>query len=115
MGIANKLNSGRRRTMPEDLNLDDIQYVKAKDIAFSEGDPLVIRGFIIKDGDYGKGLTLYTDDLGINVPKRYVEMFEDMSDAEVADVLAGKLGISSIEAGIKTKQGVTVAIEFTDL
>ena len=116
MGIANKLNSGKsRRTLPEDFNLDNIQYVKAKEIAFEGGKPIVIRGFIIKKGDYGKSVTLYTNTLGINIPARYVEMFENMDDEEVEDILDGKLGISAIHANVKTKQGVTVGLDFVDL
>ena len=116
MGIANKLNSGKsRRTLPEDFKLDDIQYVKAKEIAFEDGDPIKLVGFIIKKGDYGKSITLYSEKLGINVPARYVEMFENMTDEEVEDIIDGKLGISAIHDGIKTKQGVTVAIDFVDM
>lgn len=119
MGIANKLNSGKnRRTLPEDYDLSNVEYVKAKELAFDEGDrkPIVIEGFIIKRGDYGESITLYTKDfVGINIPSRYVDMFKNMTDEEVEDVLDGKLGISAIHDNIKTKQGVTVGIDFIDL
>lgn len=116
MGIANKLNSGKsRRTLPEDFDLDGINYVKAKDIAFEDEDPIKLVGFIIKKGDYGKSITLYSKNLGINIPSRYVEMFENMDDDEVEDIINGHLGIAAIHPNIKTKQGVTVGIDFVDL
>lgn len=116
MSLAAKLNKGRQ-TVAEGIDTANLEYVKAADIAFEEGDPIRLRGFFIKTGgEYGESITLVTDNgLGINVPSRYVEMFKGYSDDEVEEIKAGKLGINAIKSDVKTKKGKTTMIEFCDL
>lgn len=116
MGLANKFNTNARSTVKEGIDTKSLQYMKAADIAFNEGDPIVIYGFIIQDGDFGKSVTLIcANDIGINIPPRYVKMFEGLTDEEVEEVKAGKMGIKSITANVKTKKGTTTTLEFCDL
>lgn len=115
MSLAAKLNKGRQ-TVAEDIKTEDLEYVKAADIAFEGGDPIRLKGFFTKSGEYGESITLVTDKgLGINIPSRYVEMFKNYTDEEVEEIKAGKLGISAIKADVKTKKGKTTMIEFCDL
>lgn len=120
MGIAQKLNTGRKHTVREGIDTAGLEYLKADEVSEMNPDfPLPLAGFFLKDGDYGKQVTLIVDDgkavFGINVAKRYTEMFEDLTDDEIEDVKAGKLGISSITPNVKTPKGKTTVIEFVDI
>lgn len=118
MGIANKLTTGHRQTVAEGINTKELEFLKAKEMLFNGGDPIILKGFFIQSGKYGKSVTLVAmrgeDPYGINIPKRYVKMFETLTDEEVEDIKAGKLGIGAIEA-METNNGNTVAITFVDL
>ena len=113
MGLANKVNR-KGGTVADGIDTKNLEYVKAKDICFEDGDPIVLKGFFFQNGKYGKSVTLVTDKLGINVPSRYVEMFEQFDPAEVEEIKAGKLGISKIYE-MDTDNGKTAMIEFIDL
>lgn len=121
MGIANKLNSGRRETMPENINTKDMTFIKAAELVKTNPPyPLPVLGYFINNkGDYGPSVTLAVkvneDILGVNLPSRYVDQFMDLMDDEVTDILNGGLQISGIKGGVKTKNGVTCFIEFEDV
>ena len=120
MGIAGKLNSNRRQTVREGIDTKDLTYISAKELAKTNPPyPLPLAGFFIKEGDYGKQVTLIVDDgheiYGVNVPKRYVEQFESLSDDDIEEILDGKVGISEIQGNVKTPKGNTVRIEFADI
>lgn len=121
MGIANRLNSGRRETMPESINTKELTFIKAAKLAeLNPPYPLPVLGYFINTkGDYGASVTLVVmsgdDVLGVNLPSRYVEQFNDLTDDEVADILNGGLQITGIKGGVKTKNGVTCFIEFEDV
>lgn len=121
MGIASKLNSGRKETMPENIDTKDLTYIKAAELAKTNPPyPLPVKGFFINNkGDYGPSLTLVVEIgdeyIGINTPARYVDMFKDLSADEIDDILNGGLIITGIRSGIKTKNGVTAFIDFEDV
>lgn len=121
MGIANKLNSGRRETMPENINTKDMPFIKAAELAKANPPyPLPVLGYFINTkGDYGASVTLAVkvndDILGVNLPSRYVDQFKELTDDEVTDILNGGLRITEIKGGVKTKNGVTCFIEFEDV
>lgn len=113
MGLANKVNR-KGGTVAEGIDTKTLDYSKAKDICFEEGDPIVLRGFFFQNGKYGKTVTLVTEKLGINVPNRYVEMFEQFTPEEVEQIKDGHLGISKIYM-MDTDNGETAMLEFVDL
>lgn len=113
MGLANKVNR-KGGTVAEGIDTKTLLYVKAKEICFEEGDPIVLKGFFFQTGKYGKSVTLVTDKLGINVPERYVKMFESFEPEEVEQIKEGKLGISKIYM-IDTDNGQTAMLDFVDL
>lgn len=121
MGIANKLNSGHRETMPENINTKELTFIKAAELAKANPPyPLPVLGYFINNkGDYGPSVTLAVkvneDIMGVNLPSRYVDQFMDLTDDEVADILNGGLQITGIKGGVKTKNGVTCFIEFEDV
>lgn len=121
MGIANKLNSGRRETMPENINTKELTFIKAAELAKANPPyPLPVLGYFINTkGDYGASVTLAVmvknDILGVNLPSRYVDQFKELTDDEVTDILNGGLQITGIKGGVKTKNGITCFIEFEDV
>lgn len=121
MGIANKLNSGRRETMPENINTKEMTFIKAAELAKANPPyPLPVLGYFINTkGDYGASVTLAVkvnnDILGVNLPSRYVDQFKELTDDEVSDILNGGLRITGIKSGVKTKNGITCFIEFEDV
>ena len=120
MGIANKLNSGRKQTVREGIDTKDIPYMNIKDFAGTNPDyPVSLAGFFIKTGEYGEQVTLIVMDdeqpTGLNIPKRYVEDFKDLDPDEIDDIINGKLAISGITVDVKTPKGKTCMIDFIDL
>ena len=120
MGIANKLNSNRKQTVREGIDTKELTYLKAEELAKTNPPyPLPLAGFFIKDGEYGKQITLIVDDgneiYGVNVPKRYLDKFEGLDENDIDDILNGKVGIQSIQGGVKTPKGKTTMIEFCDM
>jgi len=121
MGIANKLNSGRKDTMPETINTKDLTYIKAAELAKSNPPyPMPVKGFFINNkGDFGPSLTVVVEIkgeyIGINTPARYVKMFDELTSEEIDDILNGGLQITNIRAGVKTKNGITSYIDFEDV
>jgi hypothetical protein len=119
MGLAKALNSKRKDTVREGVNTKEIEYMSAADYTEKISEyPAALAGFFIKEGDYGKLLTLIVehDDtfIGLNVPKRYVEKFEAYDDEAVEYIKAGDLLISMITPDVKTPKGMTTMVEFID-
>lgn len=115
MGLANKMNTGKRQTVAEGINTKGLEYFKAKEmISLPDEFPVRLKGFFIQEGKFGESVTVVSDNIGINLPKRYVDMFKDFTDEEVEQVKNGLLGISSIEE-FDGKNGKTVTINFIDM
>ena len=121
MGIASRLNTGRKQTVKEGIETSEIEYMSAADYAGTKPKyPVHLAGFFLKNGDYGEQVTIIVDDpkqgvLGVNIPKRYAELFKELSDEEIEAVKAGDLMISKIETNVKTPKGKTTVIEFADV
>ena len=113
MSLANKVNR-KGGTVADGIDTKNLKYMKAKDICFEDGDPIRLRGFFFQNGKFGKSITLVTDKIGINVPERYVKMFEEYTPEEVEQIKQGHLGISKIYM-IDTDNGQTPMLEFVDL
>lgn len=113
MGLANKVN-GSNSTVAAGIDTKKLEYVKAKEICFEDGDPLILRGFFFQTGKYGESITLVTDKLGINAPDRYVAKFKEFTPDEVEQIKAGKMGISRIFM-YETPNGETPMLEFIDI
>lgn len=121
MGIANRLNTGRKQTVKEGIETKDLEYMSAADYAATKPKyPVHLAGFFLKNGDYGEQVTIIVDDpkqgvIGVNIPKRYAELFKELTDEEIEAVKAGDLMITKIEPNVKTPKGKTTMIEFADV
>lgn len=119
MGFAASLNSDRRQTLPDDIDLEGIDYVNIKNLVGKKKVfPIPVKGFFISKGKFGLGVTLIGEVggeiTGINVPSWYVDLFKNATDDQVEDMLAGKLLIAGAEVKT-TKNGTTTIIEFADV
>ena len=119
MGLAKALNSNKKDTVRAGVNTKEITYMSAADYAEQISEyPAALAGFFIKEGEYGKQLTIIVehgkDFIGLNVPKRYVEKFEAYDDEAIEYIKAGELLISMITQDVKTPKGKTTMVEFID-
>ena len=63
MGIANKLNTGRKQTVKEGIDTKDLEYMSAADYADTKPKyPVHLAGFFLKNGEYGEQVTIIVDD-----------------------------------------------------
>lgn len=115
MALSGKFNKGSS-TVAEGINIDDLKFVKAAEIT---GDytkhPIVIKGFLRYKTKKGPAVLVVSDDgRGIYLPQRYCETFDNLTEEEIADIIAGNNAISKIEEW-STPNGDTVKITFVDL
>lgn len=114
MGLANKVNGSGRQTVAEGINTKELEYFKAKELIGSDKFPIRLKGYFTQTGKYGESITVVADDFGINLPKRYVDMFKAFTDEEVEQLKAGCLAIASISE-FDGNNGKTVTINFVDM
>lgn len=122
MGFAASFNGNARRdTVREGIDTKDIDYMGAADLAkMNPTLPLPLAGFFIKNGKYGKQVTVIVDDgvndpYGVNLPKRYVDRFEAADDEAIDAIMSGRVAIGNIDGDVDTPNGKTTMIEFVDL
>jgi hypothetical protein len=114
MGLANKVNSTGRQTVASNIDTKSLEYFKAKELIGSDKFPIRLKGFFTQSGKYGESVTVVSDDFGINLPKRYVDMFKSFTDEEVEQLKAGCLAIAAISE-FDGNNGKTVTIDFVDM
>lgn len=114
MGLATKVNGSGRQTVAEGINTKELEYFKAKELIGSDKFPIRLKGYFTQTGKYGESITVVADGFGINLPKRYVEMFKSFDDEEVEQLKEGCLAIDSISE-FDGNNGKTVTINFIDM
>lgn len=107
-----EMNKGKR-TLPENVKLDKMKFAP---LSGFEGQELEVEGFFFTSGDYGKQVVVVANGYKVNMPKRAVELFEEIAaDPEKLEaVLDGKLKIVNIVSNVKTKSGKTTTYELAD-
>lgn len=119
MSLSARTRGGGRVTLPNDINLEDLTYTKARDLVGDKFEPMVLKGYFFKKGKFGKEITLVADRkgelIGINIPSWYIKTFEDLTDEEVNEILDGKQALESVEA-FETQGGNTsYRVNFIDV
>ncbi len=114
MSLANKVNSGSQNTVADGINTKELEYFKAKELVDFPNFPIRLKGFFIQSGKYGESVTAVGHTIGINLPKRYVDMFKAYTPEEIEQIKEGCLGIGKIEE-FDSNNGKTVTIEFIDM
>ncbi len=118
MGFSDSLNGNRRRTMPDDINLDDLTFIHVKNLKAKDF-PVPVKGFFINKSKFGLSASLIAENakgetIGLNIPSWYTERFQNASDEDVQQILDGRLIITGVEE-TETKNGVTYQIKFEDV
>ena len=108
--IFEELNTSIR-TLPEDLNLQDLQFTKLSDYV---GQSLKVEGFFFNSkGMYGKQVTIIAKGSKINMPKWATEKFEKIAENEamLKAMFEGHLMVADI-CERKTNKGITTSFTF---
>lgn len=108
--IFEELN-GTIRTLPENLELRDLQFTKLSDYV---GQALKVEGFFFNSkGMYGKQTTIVANGSKVNMPKWATEKFEKIAESEemLKAMFEGHLLIDNI-CERKTNKGITTSFTF---
>ncbi|MCQ2053075.1 MAG: hypothetical protein MJZ03_03985 [archaeon] len=107
-----KLNKAAK-TVADGIDTSKMEFVALKDQC---GKEFILKGFFFTTGKYGREIVVVTDDVLINIPKRYVEQFEAIkADPDMLEALLdGKCKITNIKMG-DTSNGKTVFFDFADV
>lgn len=89
--------------------VDDLKFSK---LAEHVGESLKIYGYFINDsGKYGKSVAcIINPENAVNLPKRYVDIFENLTDEEVDAITSGKVTLANIRS-VETKKGNTTEFD----
>lgn len=101
-----------RRTVKEGIDTNDMEFKPLKDYC---GETVKCNGFFFTDGKYGEQVVIVGETTLINMPKRAVEQFKQISadDNAVKAVLNGELVLTDIKMA-DTKNGKTTLYKLTN-
>ena len=100
-------------TINPNLNISEFEYFKLKEL-IGRRKALRIYGFMFNESKFGKSVTVFTNEFGVNIPSRCVEWFEDLTNEEVEAVKEGKLVLTNFKEKT-TDRGDTVIFDYEDL
>ena len=110
MGLLENVNKGHRSTVGIETDAN-VRYVKLLDYIKEIGsDHFKFYGFVLSENKRygGKQVALVVSpDTFVNIPKRYAESFDDVSDDELKLIFDGKMEICDVRE-ISSKNGDTV-------
>lgn len=110
MGLLENVNKGHRSTVGIETD-NNVRYIKLLDYVKEIGsDHFKFYGYVLSESKRygGKQVALVVSpDTFVNIPKRYAESFENVSDDELNMIFEGKLEICDVHE-ITSKNGDTV-------
>ena len=110
MGLLENVNKGHRSTVGIEMD-DKVRYIKLLDYVKEIGiDHFKFYGFVLSENKRygGKQVALVVSpDTFVNIPKRYAESFESVTDDELNLIFDGKMEICDVHE-INSKNGKTV-------
>ena len=110
MGLLENVNKGHRSTVGIETD-SNVRYIKLLDYIKEIGSShFKFYGFVVSESKRfgGKQVALVVSpDTFVNIPKRYAELFEDVTDDELKLIFAGKMEICNVHE-ISSKNGNTV-------
>ena len=88
---------------------DNLTFTK---LAEHIGEELKIWGYFFNSsGKYGESVTVITSpETGVNLPKRYVQKFKELTDEEITAITSGRVTLVNIQS-IETKSGDSTAFD----
>lgn len=92
----------------ETVGIETVEKLTFSKLAEHVGEEIPIYGYFFNtSGKYGESVTVITSpETAINLPKRYVEIFHNLSEEETAAIVAGRVSMVDIES-LETKSGDT--------
>lgn len=109
MGLLENVNKGHRSTVGIETD-HNVRYIKLMDYIKEIGsDRFKFYGFIVSESKRfgGKQVVLVVSpDTFVNIPKRYAELFDDVTDDELKLIFDGKMEICDVHE-ISSKNGKT--------
>lgn len=110
MGLLENVNKDHRSTVGIETD-KNVRYIKLLDYIKEIGsDHFKFYGFVLSESKRygGKQVALVVSpDTFVNIPKRYAESFENVSDDELNMIFEGKLELCDVHE-ITSKNGDTV-------
>ena len=110
MGLLENVNKGHRPTVGIETDFN-VRYIKLLDYIKEIGsDHFKFYGFVLSESKRygGKQVALVVSpDTFVNIPKRYAESFENVTDDELKLMFDGKMEICDVHE-ISSKNGKTV-------
>ena len=100
-------------TINPNLDFSEFEFFKLKEL-IGRRESLRIYGFMFNEGKFGKSVTVFTNEFGVNLPSRCVEWFESLNDEEVEAVKKGKLVLTNFKEKT-TDKGDTVIFEYAEI
>ena len=84
----------KKLTVKEGINTSNMEYHKLKEFVGQTVNPV---GFFISNGNFGRNVTLVTEECLINMPNYCTETFDNLTDEQINAIKDGKLLITDIE------------------
>lgn len=109
--MFNEKNKKSRSTVNANINLKEIPFVRLSDLV---GRDVVLYGYFFTNGDYGKQLVAVSEDFKINMPNRYVSVFEEFTDEEIEVIKNGGLVLANIREYIGKTGRKTFTFDYKD-
>ena len=110
MGLLENVNKGHRSTVGIETDAN-VRYVKLLDYVKEIGsDHFKFYAFVVSESKRFGGnqvALVVSPDTFVNLPKRYAEAFEDVTDDELKLIFDGKMEICDVHE-ISSKNGNTV-------
>lgn len=110
MNLFEQLNQTGTRTIMNGIDLNALPFKSIKDFI---GQTIHVRGFFFTDGRFGKQVVVVGSGAKINLPARYVKVFELVQDTPelLQGVLDGKMILKNIKES-NTRNGSTTTFDF---
>lgn len=94
------------------VGIETVEKLTFTKLAEHVGEDLKIWGFFFNaSGKYGESVTVITSpETGVNLPKRYVALFKELTDEEIKAITSGRVTLVNIQT-IETKSGDSTAFD----
>lgn len=96
------------------IGIEIVEKLNFSKLAEHIGESVKIYGFFITTkSKYGDSVAVVTSpETAITLPKRYVDIFRNLSDEEIEAITSGKVTLANIREK-ETRQGMTTTFDIT--
>lgn len=110
MSLFEQLNQNSVKTIRQGVDLSTLAFKPIKDFI---GQDIHVDGFFFTDGRFGRQVVVVGNGAKINLPARYVKVFELVQDSPelLQGVLDGRMLLKNVKE-TNTRNGSTTTFEF---